>query len=102
MTVGGISIYLLTAVEVGIGYLIRKSIAEAKISSAEEAAKQIHEKADREAEALKKEKVLEAKDEVYRLRTEAEKENRRRRNELQRLEKRVLQKEETLDRKVEI
>lgn len=102
LTVSGISILLVsTAVGVGIGYLVRKSIAEAKISSAEEAAKQILEKADREAEALKKEKVLEAKDEVYKLRTEAEKENRERRNELQRLEKRVLQKEETLDRKLE-
>lgn len=102
LTVGGISILLAsTAVGVGIGYLVRKSIAEAKISSAEEAAKQILEQAGKEAEALKKEKILEAKDEVHKLRTEAEKENRERRNEIQRLEKRVLQKEETLDRKLE-
>lgn len=102
LTVGGISILLAsTAVGVGIGYLVRKSIAEAKISSAEEAAKQIIEKAEKETEALKKERILEAKDEVHRIRTEAEKENRERRNELQRLEKRVLQKEETLDRKLD-
>ncbi len=101
-SIGGISILLaVTAVGVGIGYLVRKSIAEAKISSAEEAAKQIIDQAGKNAEALKKEKVLEAKDEVHKLRTEAEKENRERRNELQRLEKRVLQKEETLDRKLE-
>ncbi|MBP1931567.1 ribonuclease Y [Ammoniphilus resinae] len=102
LSLGGLTILLAcTAVGVGIGYLVRKSIAEAKISSAEEAAKQIVDQAGKEAEALKKEKILEAKDEVHRLRTEAEKENRERRNEIQRLEKRILQKEETLDRKLE-
>ncbi|WP_134700445.1 ribonuclease Y [Ammoniphilus sp. YIM 78166] len=102
LTVGGITILLAsTAVGVGIGYLVRKSIAEAKISSAEEAAKQIVDQAGKEAEALKKEKILEAKDEVHKIRTDAEKENRERRNEIQRLEKRILQKEETLDRKLE-
>ncbi|MEW9667710.1 ribonuclease Y [Ammoniphilus sp. 3BR4] len=102
LSVGGILLLLAAAaVGVGIGYLIRKSIAEAKISSAEEAAKQIVDQAGKEAEALKKEKILEAKDEVHKVRTEAEKENRERRNEVQRLEKRVLQKEETLDRKLE-
>ncbi|MMZ55145.1 Ribonuclease Y [compost metagenome] len=85
-----------------IGYFVRKSLAEAKISSAEEAARQIVDKAEKEAEALKKEKVLESKDEVHKLRTDAEKELRERRNEIQRLEKRVLQKEESLDRKTEM
>ncbi|QQE76216.1 ribonuclease Y [Brevibacillus composti] len=84
-----------------IGYFIRKSIAEAKISSAEEAAKQIVEEAKRDAEAVKKEKVLEAKDEVFKLRSEAETELRERRNEIQRQERRILQKEEALDRKME-
>lgn len=85
-----------------IGYFVRKSLAEAKISSAEEAARQIVDKAEKDAEALKKEKVLEAKDEVHKLRTDAEKDLRERRNEIQRLEKRVLQKEESLDRKVDM
>jgi ribonuclease Y len=85
----------------GIGYFIRKSLAEAKISSAEHAAKQITEGAVKEAEALKKETVLEAKDEIYKLRTEAEKDIRERRNEIGRQERRLLQKEESLDRKLE-
>lgn len=86
----------------GIGYLVRKSLAEAKISSAETAAQNIVEQAHKDAEALKKETVLEAKDEVHKLRTDAEKEMRERRNEIQRLEKRVVQKEESLDRKMEL
>jgi ribonuclease Y len=85
----------------GIGYFIRKSLAEAKISSAEQAAEQIREAAKKEAEALKKETVVEAKDEVHRLRTEAEKDIRERRNEIQRQERRLLQKEESLDKKIE-
>jgi ribonuclease Y len=85
----------------GIGYFIRKSLAEAKISSAEHAAKEIVEKAGKEAEALKKETVLEAKDEVFKLRAEADKDIRERRNESQRQERRLLQKEETLDKKLE-
>ncbi|WP_148302645.1 ribonuclease Y [Caldalkalibacillus mannanilyticus] len=88
-------------VSVGVGYFIRKSIAEAKISSAEEAAEQIRENALKEVEALKKETILEAKDEVHKIRTEAEKEIRDRRNEIQRQERRLIQKEETLDRKIE-
>jgi ribonucrease Y len=84
-----------------IGFLIRKSIAEAKISSAEHAAEQIIESAKKEADALKKETVVEAKDEVHRLRTEAEKDIRERRNEAQRQERRLLQKEETLDKKID-
>jgi len=84
-----------------IGYFIRKSLAEAKISSAEVAAVQIKESAMKDAEALKKETVLEAKDEVYKLRTEAEKDIRERRNEMGRQERRLLQKEESLDKKIE-
>jgi len=84
-----------------IGYLIRKSFAEAKISSAEEAARNILDNASKEAEALKKEAVLEAKDEIHKLRSEAERDIRERRNEIQRLERRLLQKEETLDKKLD-
>ena len=85
----------------GMGYWVRKSIAEAKISSAEKAAEQILENARKEADALKKETILEAKDEVHKLRAEAERETRERRNELQRQERRLQQKEESLDRKLE-
>ncbi|TLS52273.1 ribonuclease Y [Paenibacillus antri] len=85
----------------GIGYLIRKSIAEAKISSAEEAARNILDNASKEAEALKKEAVLEAKDEIHKLRSEAERDIRERRNETQRQERRLQQKEETLDKKLD-
>jgi ribonucrease Y len=97
-----ISVLLISAI-VGaiVGYLVRKSIAEAKISSAEKYAAQVIEDSKRDAEALKKEALLEAKDEIYKLRTDAEKEVKERRSELQKQENRLLQKEESLDRKSE-
>ena len=85
-----------------LGYFIRKSIAEAKIAGAKDAAEHILADAKREAESLKKEALLEAKDEIHKLRIETERELRERRSELQKQENRLLQKEENLDRKDEM
>ena len=81
--------------------MVRKIIAEAKITNAEELARKLIADAEKEAETLKKEQLLEAKEEVHRLRNEFEKEARERRNEQQRIERRLIQKEESLDRKLE-
>jgi ribonuclease Y len=86
-------------VGVAAGYLLRKYVGEAKISSAEEQAKKIVAGAEAQAEATKKEARLEVKDELHQLRTETEVELKERRNELTQLEKRVLQREEGLDEK---
>lgn len=88
-----------------IGYLVgvahRKKVAEAAIGSAEKEAKKILSDAIAQAEAKKKETILEAKDEIHKQRTETEKELRERHTEVQRLERRVNQKEENLDKKSE-
>ena len=84
-----------------IGYFIRKSIAEGKVHSAEELAKKLIGDAEKEVETTKKELLIEAKEEVHKLRNEFERESRDRRNELQKIERRLIQKEETLDRKAE-
>ncbi len=57
--------------------------------------------AEKEAEAKKREMLLEAKEEAHQMRKEFEKEHKEQRAELQKLEKRILQKEEALDRKTE-
>ncbi|MCR6096116.1 ribonuclease Y [Salipaludibacillus agaradhaerens] len=94
---------LLFTVAIGIliGYFVRKSIAEAKISSAEALARQTIEDAKREADSSKREAILEAKDEAHKMRMEAEQEVRDRRNDIQKQENRLVQKEEILDRKSE-
>src|SRR5699024_8715423 len=96
-----ISILLALVLIVGIvvGYLIRKSIAEAKISSAENLAQQIVDEANRNAEAAKKEALLEAKEESHVFRQQAEEELRERRLEIQKQEDRIAQREDVLDKK---
>ena len=92
---------LAIIISFAIGYLVRKSIAEAKITSDEIQAKRLVEEAEKAAEARKRETLLEAKEEVLKLRNEVERENKERRSELQRMERRLMQKEESLDRKTE-
>ncbi len=86
----------------GLGYVLRKQIAEKTIKSAEEKADVIVFEARKAAETAKKEKLLEAKEELHALRADLEKETRERRSELQKLEHRNLQKEETLDKKIAV
>lgn len=83
------------------GVAHRRKTAEFTIGSAEQEAKRIVSEAIKNAEAKKKEAVLEGKDEIHRLRNESEKELNDRRKEVQRQERRIQQKEETLDKKIE-
>ena len=79
----------------------RKKIVESKLGSAEEKARQIIDDALKTAETKKREALLEAKEETLKMKNESEKETRERRTELQRYEKRVLSKEEAIDKKAE-
>ena len=66
------------------GYLYRKQAGEKKIGRTEEYAKNLLEDAQRKADEKKKETILEAKEEVLRLKTELDRECRERRAEVQR------------------
>ncbi len=79
----------------------RKRFAEAEIGSAEEQAKKIISDAARDADAKKKETIIEAKDEIHKLRTDADREIKERRTEVSRQERRLVQKEESLDKKMD-
>lgn len=81
----------------GIAY--RRREAESVIGSAEKEAERILEDAGKDADSLKKAALVEAKDEIYKLRSEAEREIKDRRGEISRQERRIQQKEENLDRK---
>ena len=84
-----------------IGYILRKNVGEKTIGSAEQQAQNLILDAQTQAENLKKEKVLEAKEEIHHLRSDLENEIRLRRNEINKTEKRILQKEENLERKLD-
>jgi len=82
------------------GYIYRRNVAEAKVGRAEESVKKLVTEAQRKAEAVKKETILEAKEEIHTLRTEFDRETKERRSENQRIERRLAQREEALDKKI--
>lgn len=80
----------------------RKNAYESKIGSAEEKSREIIDVALKTAETKKREALLEAKEESLKTKNELDKETKERRAELQRYERRVLSKEENLDKKSEV
>ena len=84
-----------------IGYIIRKSVGEKAIGSAEQKAKNLILDAENRSETIRKEYILEAKEEAHKLRSDADREIRERRSEISKSERRLIQKEESIDRKLE-
>ena len=82
-----------------LGWTIRWLWARFQLSASEQKAERVKQDAIREAEAQKKEILLNAKDELIRERNQQERENRERRAEVQRYEARVNKKEELVDQK---
>ena len=100
----GLSIALIAAalaVGAALGFFVRRVLVEQKLRAAGATADQILRDAEKKAEAVKKERLLEAKDEIHRQRNEAEAELKERRGEVTRMERRLAQKEETLDHKAD-
>ena len=96
-----ISILLGIAVGIIAGYFVRKNIYESKIGQANSEADRIIKQAEDDSKRIHKEKLLEAQEEIHKLRTESERENKDRRSDLQKFERRVIQKEEILDKKLQ-
>ena len=88
---------IITAVAVWfISTEYHKKIANTKIGNAEEQARGIIDEAVKNAEDKKREAMLEIKEETIRSKNEIDKEIKERRNEIQRNERRIVQKEENL------
>jgi ribonucrease Y len=85
-----------------LGYFIRKRYATKKLKNAEERARKTLENATVEADKIRHGAELQSKDLLLKMRTEFEQESKIRRQELNALERRLMQKEENLDRKVDI
>ena len=100
-----IAIIIAIIILIVIGFIQRAMINKAsknRIESLQKEAEGVLEDAKNESEALKKEVILEAIEEAHKLRNDLEKESRERRSELQRLERRLLQREESLDKKSDL
>ena len=84
-----------------LGFVARKMLSDSQGDRARESAERIVTDAERHAETLRKEAKLEAKDEAYRLKSEAEAEAKERRKEVTALETRLMQREESIERRAE-
>jgi len=99
--------YIIAFVALGLvlgipaGFFIRKKVLEKKIEKAEEYSKELISQAKKEAENIKREAELKARDLLYQMKVEFEKEAKEKKDQLLLQEKRLLHKEETIDKKIE-
>lgn len=100
MTMSTIVMYIvLPVVGIVLGWIIRWIYARFQLTASEQKAERVKREAILDAEAQKKEILLNAKDEIIRERNQQERENRERRAEVQRFEARVNKKEELLEQR---
>ncbi|MCR5626251.1 MAG: ribonuclease Y [Lachnospiraceae bacterium] len=100
-----IAVVVTLVIAVPVAAIIATNIHEAKvkriIGDANVKAKEITDKAEKAADELKREKLLEVKEESIKAKNDLEKEAKERRAEAQRMERRAQQKEESVDKKAE-
>ncbi len=93
---------LATLLGVALGFYFRKRIMEARGQNLDEQASKLIEDALQEAERIKKEALVQGKDEAYQLKIETEKEIKDRTAEAQEKEKRLSQKLDQIERKIDL
>ena len=96
-----ITLVVTAAVVWAIANAYHKKVTDAKIGNADEKAREIIDEAVKTAETKKRESMLEIKEESIKAKNELDKEIKERRAEIQRSERRIVQKEENLDKKLE-
>src|SRR4030065_1998335 len=82
-----------------VGFFFRKYIIDSKLSSAEQKANLMLNNAKKEAQTLKKEMLLEGKEEIQNLKTHAEEEIKKQRFELKKMEDRLMGREDSIEKK---
>ncbi len=96
-----VAVLIIAIIFTGIGFLYRKNVSEKTIGSAELEAQRIVEDSIKAAENKKKESLIEAKDEIHKLRKDLDSEIKERRSEVSKSEKRLMTKEESIDKKMD-
>jgi len=97
-----IAIFVIALIAFISGWLSNKKIGQTKVANAEKMAEKIISDAENTANTIKKEKLLEVKDEWIKLKQNFENETKSRRNELIKLEKQLANREINMDRKVDL
>ncbi len=85
-----------------LGWMMNSKIGKKSISTAEEQAKKILEDADKDSKNIKREKLLEVKDEWYKKKTEFDKEVQQKRQKISALEKQIQLREENSEKKFDL
>jgi ribonucrease Y len=93
---------VVAVISIFVGYFVRRYFAEKKLHDAETQAKGIIEQAKKDAETRHRSAELEAKDLLYKMRQEFEQQTKDRRQEITNLERRLSQKEENIDRRLDL
>ncbi len=84
-----------------IGFLVLKKIAKGEVDSAKKYKEKTINEAHRNAKSIKKEAMLRAKDTLYQMKLDFDKETKEKKEQLLALERRLFHKEENLDKKIE-
>ena len=96
-----LSAVIALVIGVALGYAVNRFLMKDRTARAAEEADRLVRDAAKQAETLKKESLLEAKDEILKLRQESETDNKERRKEIQVLESRLSEREASIDRRAE-
>ena len=101
------SIYMIVIGAAGLivgvlcGFLVRKKLVESRIAAIEEYSRKVLAEAQKEAKTTKREAELQAKDTLYQMKVEFEKESKEKKDQVSAQEKRLNGKEANIDRKIE-
>jgi len=90
------------AVGVVLGYILREGVSRKRLESSKKLSERIIGESKKEAETIKKESVLQAKENLLKAKAEFDKDTRDRNIELDNLEKKIRFKEENLDKRMEL
>ncbi len=101
------AVYIILVVGAGliagvvIGFFVRKNLVESRVEAIEKYSKKVLAEAQKEAKTTKREATFQAKDTLYQMKVEFEKETKEKKEALLVQENRLLQKTETWDKKIE-
>lgn len=101
------AVYIIVVVGAGliagvvIGFFVRKNLVESRVEAIEKYSKKVLAEAQKEAKTTRREATLQAKDTLYQMKVEFEKETKEKKEALLVQENRLLQKTETWDKKIE-
>lgn len=97
-----IEVFGFVMLGVFLGYGVRLRMSKKMLESSENLSARIIAEAKKEAETIRKESILQAKDNLLKVKADLEKETREQKTEFDALEKRIRQKEENLEKRMDI